>query len=183
MCSDFVLYVENSPNTLLINPKAKSMNYTAQIAKHLREVYFGGNWTSVNLKDKLSDVTWQQAITPVSSLNTIAILFNHLNYYVTAITKVLEGGPLDAKDKYSFAHPPINSQEDWEAILEKAWIDAERFARLIELIPDSQLEEDFTDGKYGSYHRNLFGVIEHIHYHLGQIAVVKKLLLENEGYK
>ena len=27
------------------------MNLTQQIAKHIREVYFGGNWTSVNLKE------------------------------------------------------------------------------------------------------------------------------------
>ena len=156
------------------------MNHTAQIAKHLREVYFGGNWTASNLKDKLSDVSWQQATTPVSSLNTIATLFNHLTYYVTAVTKVLEGGPLDAKDKYSFAHPPIKSQEDWEAILDKAWLDAEKFARLIELLPDDQLDENFAEEKYGSYYRNLNGIIEHIHYHLGQIAIVKKLLLEGE---
>jgi hypothetical protein len=27
------------------------MTSTKQIAKHLRKVYFGGNWTSANLKD------------------------------------------------------------------------------------------------------------------------------------
>ena len=36
------------------------MNLPFQIAKHFREVYFGGNWTSSNLKDNLADVDWQQ---------------------------------------------------------------------------------------------------------------------------
>ena len=36
------------------------MNLTAQIAKHFNDVHFGGNWTSVNLKETLADVTWQQ---------------------------------------------------------------------------------------------------------------------------
>ena len=36
---------------------------TRAMAKHVRDVHFGGNWTAVNLKDALADVTWQQATT------------------------------------------------------------------------------------------------------------------------
>ena len=105
------------------------MNLTAQIAKHFRDVHFGGNWTSVNLKETLADVTWQQATTKIYSLNTIATLVFHINYYVSAVTKVLQGEPLTAHDKYSFDLPPIQSQEDWEKLLNKTWSDAENFAR------------------------------------------------------
>ena len=152
------------------------MNLTAQIAKHLREVHFGGNWTSVNLKENLADVTWQQATTQVYSFNTIATLVYHMNYYISAVTKVLQGAPLDAKDKYSFDHPPIRSQEDWENLLDKTWTDAENFATLIEQFPESKLGETFVDEKYGNYYRNFHGIIEHIHYHLGQIVLIKKIL-------
>ncbi len=64
------------------------MNLPSQIAKHVREVYFGGNWTSSNLKDNLADVNWQQATTQVYNLNTIAILVFHISYYVNAVLKV-----------------------------------------------------------------------------------------------
>ncbi len=154
------------------------MNVTAQIAKHLRDVCFGGNWTSSNLKDNLADVTWQQATTQVYSFNTIATLVYHMSYFISAVSKVLQGGPLDAKDKYSFDHPPIRSREDWEKMLERVWMDAEHFAGLIEQLPDSRLWEDFSDNKYGNYYRNLHGIIEHIHYHLGQIVLIKKMLLQ-----
>ena len=153
------------------------MNLTAQIAQHLREVHFGGNWTSVNLKDSLAGITWQQATTKVDSLNTIAALVYHINYYVSAVLKVLEGGPLDAHDKYSFDLPLIQSREDWEKLLTKTWTDAENFTSLIEQLSESKLENDFSDKKYGSYYRNLHGVIEHIHYHLGQIVLIKKIIL------
>ena len=33
---------------------------TQQIAKHLREVYVGGNWTTSSLKEHLAELTWQQ---------------------------------------------------------------------------------------------------------------------------
>ena len=154
------------------------MNLTGQIAKNLREVFFGGNWTSSNLKDNLADVTWQQATAQVYSFNTVAALTYHMNYYVSAVLNVLQGKPLDAKDKYSFDLPLIQSQEDWEKLLNKTWTDAETFASLIEQLPETKLWETFTDKKYGNYYRNLHGVIEHIHYHLGQIVLLKKILLK-----
>jgi hypothetical protein len=154
------------------------MKLTEQIANHFREVHFGGNWTSVNLKESLADVNWQQATTPVYSFNTIAALVYHTNYYVSAVLKVLQGEPLHAKDKYSFDHPPIQSQEDWEKLLNKTWEDAENFATLIEQLPESKLGETFTDEKYGNYYRNIHGIIEHAHYHLGQIVLIKKILTQ-----
>lgn len=152
------------------------MSLTAQIAKHVREVHFGGNWTCSNLRDQLTDVTWQQAITKTGSFNSIAVLTYHTNYFVSAALNVLRGGPLDANDKYSFDHPPISSGEDWEKLRDKAWADAEALATLIEQLPESRLWEDFTNKKYGNYYRNIHGIIEHTHYHLGQITIVKKLL-------
>jgi hypothetical protein len=154
------------------------MNCTGQIAKQLRDVHFGGNWTASNLKENLADVSWQQAITRVYSFNTIAALVYHMNYYVGAVLKVLQGEPLSARDKYSFDHPPILSKEDWEKLLDKSWRDAESLAVSIEQLPENRLQEDFADNKYGSYHRNIHGTIEHIHYHLGQIVLIKKILLQ-----
>jgi hypothetical protein len=156
------------------------MNVTGQIAKHFREIHFGGNWTSVNLKDNLEDLSWQQATTQVYSFNTIATLVYHMNYYVSAVLKVLQGEALNAKDIYSFDHPPILSQVDWEKLLEKTWADAEKFASLIEQLQEIKLWETFSDEKYGNYYRNIHGIIEHCHYHLGQIVLIKKILLQTD---
>ncbi len=154
------------------------MNLTGQIAKQFRDVHFGGNWTASNLKENLADVTWQQATTKVYSLNTIATLVYHMGYYVNAVQKVLQGEPLNSSDKYSFDHPPILSQEDWEKLLDKTWTDAETFANSIEHFPENKLWEIFVDIKYGNYYRNIQGIIEHIHYHLGQIVLIKKIILQ-----
>ncbi len=154
------------------------MNLPGQLAQHLRDVHFGGNWTSVNIKETLKDVTWQQATTQVYSCNTIATLVYHMNYYISAVLKVLQGESLIAKDADSFTHPPIQTREDWEQLINKTWADAETFAGLIEQLPEKKLWEDFTDKKYGSYYRNIQGVIEHLHYHLGQIVIIKKVLVQ-----
>lgn len=154
------------------------MQLSTQLAKHLREVHFGVNWTWVNMKDSLADVDWQQATTKVHSFNTIATLVYHIHYFVIVAGRVLEGGPLEGNDKYSFDHPPIQSQEDWEQFLGKVWNGANHFADLVEKLPDGKLWETFSEEKYGTYYRNIQGIIEHTHYHLGQITLIKKLLRE-----
>ena len=155
------------------------MKLTQQIAKHLRDVHFGGNWTVSNLRDQLADVTWEQATTGVSGFHTIAALVYHTNFFVSATLKVMHGGPLDAKEKFSFDHPPIASPQDWERLLEKTWKDAEDLAVTIEQMPESQLWDHFLDEKYGTYYRCLHGPIEHCHYHLGQISLIKTMLARN----
>lgn len=154
-----------------------TMNIPKQIAKHFRDIYFGGNWTVSNLKENVSDVTWQQATTKVQDFNTIATLVFHIHYFVKVASEVIEGKPLNGNDKLSFDHPPINSQNDWLLFLDSVWSEGDQFASLIENLPDTILLENFTDGKYGNYYRNLTGIIEHAHYHLGQIVLIKKMVI------
>ena len=152
------------------------MEHTKQLAKHLREVHFGGNWTWVNLKDTLEGITWQQATTKVHSFNTIVALVYHINYYVGAITRVLKNEPIKASDKYAFDHPPVESEEDWQKMIAKTLKEGEGLAELIEQAPDERLDEIFVDEKYGNQYRNFLGLIEHTHYHLGQIVILRKLI-------
>jgi hypothetical protein len=155
------------------------MTLAIQTAKHLKDVFFGGNWTAVNLKTVLGDVNWTQATTPVLSFNTIATLVYHIGYYVNAVSAVLQGNALTAKDTYSFTHPPITNEADWQQLVQNTFDNATNFASLIAQLPDEKLEETFIDLKYGTWFRNLQGIIEHTHYHLGQIVLLKKMLHQN----
>ena len=154
------------------------MTTTQQLSKHFRDVFFGGNWTAVNMKDTLEGITWQQATTKVHNLNTIAVLVFHINYYIDAVLKVLQGETLKASDRYSFGMQPLASDEDWQKLINKTFTQAELFAARIETLDETKLFEDFADPKYGNYFRNLAGIIEHTHYHLGQISLIKKILNE-----
>lgn len=154
------------------------MTLSKQIAKNFRDVFFGGNWTAVNLKDTLQGVTWEQAVAKVYDLNTIAMLVFHINYYVDAVLKVLYGEGLNASDKFAFDVEPIKSEGDWQKLVSKTMTQAEQFAAEIEKWDDGKFFEDFTDPKYGNNYRNIVGIIEHTHYHLGQIVLIKKMLKE-----
>lgn len=158
------------------------MEPTTQLANRFREVILNGRWVAnTNFKDQLADVSWEQATQKVGSLNTIAALTFHIHYYIAGVLNVFEGGTLDIRDKYSFDMPPIQSQQDWEKLRSSLWRDAGRFADLVEQMPGERLQEVFVDAKYGTYQRNIEAMIEHSYYHLGQVSLIRKLLLAGEG--
>ena len=155
------------------------MESAAQLANRFREVLLNGTWiANTNFREQLTNLDWKSATTPVHSLNTIAILTQHVHYYINGLITVFTGGGLDISDRHSFDFPPVQSQQQWEAILNRLWMDAETFASLVEQIPAENLQAPFVNEKYGTLQRNIEGIIEHCYYHLGQIVLLKKLLAE-----
>jgi len=155
------------------------MENSTQLANRFREVLLNGKWiANTNYKQQLADVTWQQATHKIGSLNTIAALTFHVNYYISGVADFFEKGTLTINDKYSFDLPPIQSKKVWENL--ELIINAERFAELVEVMSDEQLDTIFVDEKYGTYRRNIEGMIEHSYYHLGQISLIKKMILEQK---
>lgn len=155
------------------------MESQIKLANRFREVILNGTWiANTNYKDQLNNLDWKIATTKIQTLNTISILAQHIHYYIAGIKNVLLGGKLEISDKFSFDFPLIESQEQWQAFLAKFWNDAEEFADLIEKIPEEKLHEDFVDEKYGNYLRNIDGMIEHSYYHLGQIVLIKKIIID-----
>lgn len=153
------------------------MKSTSQIAGRFREILLNGTWvTNTNYKDQLADLNWKIATTQLDSLNTIAILAQHIHYYINGINNFYKGGTLDIRDKYSFDFPPIDSQSQWDDFLTKLWNESEEFASLIEQMPEEKLGQMFVDEKYGTYQRNIDAMIEHAYYHLGQIVLIKKMI-------
>jgi len=158
------------------------MKRTDALAKRFREVLLNGTWiANTNYLDQLAGMKWKTATSPVEDLNTIATLAQHVHYYIAGIKQVLAGGSLDIRDRFSFDFPPIQSQNQWESFLTRFWNDAEAFASHLENMAEEKLAEAFVDEKYGTYQRNIDGMIEHAYYHLGQIVMLKKILMQRGG--
>ncbi|MRX65630.1 DUF1572 family protein [Maribacter luteus] len=154
------------------------MKSAQQLADRLEETILNGTWVAnTNYKDQLNDLDWKTATTKIESLNSIAILAQHIHYYTKGILEVFKGGTLDISDKYSFDFPPISSQNEWKNFLNRFWNDTEQLIKLIKELPEDSLNHVFVDKKYGTYLRNINGMIEHSYYHLGQIVLLKKMLL------
>ncbi|HMP30666.1 MAG TPA: DUF1572 domain-containing protein [Saprospiraceae bacterium] len=155
------------------------MNRTKLAAGRLTEVLLDGKWiANTNFKEQLFSISWEQANYKVENLNTIALLTFHINYYLKGVLQVLNGGPLEIRDRYSFDMPQIKSANDWTALVNDFLHTAEAFVNKVEQMSDSTFDLPFADEKYGSYARNIDGIIEHCYYHLGQISLLKKMIVK-----
>lgn len=155
--------------------------FSLRIAQHLRQVFTGGNWTYVNVQDVLKDVDLNEAFWQNVDGHCIMKWTYHIQYFVQAVIPVFEGEALDAHDKFSFDFPELKTESEWRSFVDQIFEDVEKLAVHIERIPDTKLLEVFVDQKYGDYHRNCWGLIEHTHYHLAQINQLKKEYRKRKG--
>ena len=157
------------------------MTRNITIANRLREVLLNGHWiANTNYKEQIQSVNWQQATQKVDSLNTIAALTYHINYYLAGLLNAFENGRLDIRDKYSFDLPAINSEIEWSKLVSEFLTNSEKFADKIEKMDEKIFDLPFIDEKYGTFLRNIEGVIEHSYYHLGQISLIRKMITQNK---
>lgn len=157
------------------------MTKNLTIANRLREVLLDGHWiANTNYKEQILNVNWQQATQKIDNLNTIAALTYHINYYLVGLLNAFEKGKLEISDKFSFDLPSINSESEWNKMVTDFLSNSEKFADRVEQMEDSIFDQPFIDEKYGTFLRNIEGVIEHSYYHLGQISLIRKMIIQNQ---
>ncbi len=155
------------------------MESAKQLAERFKDVILEGLWIArTNFKNELTQSNIELANTKISSLNTIALLTFHINYYIHGVLNVFKGGSLDIRDKFSFDAPPINTEEEWQALQEALYDNAQQFYEHVLQMSEEKLASNFVKKDYGSYRRNIEGMIEHCYYHLGQVAIIRKMILE-----
>jgi uncharacterized damage-inducible protein DinB len=156
------------------------MARTLYLAGRLREVFLNGKWiANTNYKEQLETVDYKHATHKNGNLNTIAALTFHINYYLEGLLKVLNGGPLDISDHYSFNIPEMNTEADWNMLVATLLQHAEDFAAAVGKLEDAVLDTPFVQEQYGTYLRNIEAVIEHSYYHLGQIVLIRKMIQQS----
>jgi hypothetical protein len=152
------------------------MLLAATIAQHVLDVHEGNNWTEVNLAHTLHDVTLAEAITQTAaSPNTIAALVRHLTFWNRVLARRAQGLATEIGPANGFDGPLLRTEADWLAVRADLWQSAHELAAAIRQVPDTTLTEPILPG-YSTTYKNLQGSVEHLHYHLGQLVVLKNLV-------
>ena len=150
------------------------MNITALIAQHVIDVHEGNNWTEVNIVNTLKDVTVQEATTLTkASPNTIASLLHHISFWNRVMVKRTQGIAVAVNEANGYDVPPL-TEETWLALKEDNLRSAQELADAVKAFDESKLMDPIIPN-YSSAYKNLQGAVEHIHYHLGQVVILKKL--------
>ena len=157
------------------------MKTTSLIAQHLLDVYEGNNWTDVCLAGVLKDVTLQEATALTSaSPNTLASILHHLAFWNRVMVQRIKGDYVHINEQNGFNLPPLQTEEDWVQLQVDGNVSAHQLAIAILNFDDSKLQEPLTSGGASAY-KNMQGAVEHVHYHLGQMMILKKLVKATRG--
>lgn len=69
----------------------------------------------------------------------------------------------------------LGNDVEWKKLIREMLVSASELAVATRDVPEETLELPIVAGGSSTY-KNLQGSVEHVHYHLGQIVVIKKLL-------
>lgn len=152
------------------------MNVREEIARHLLQVHEGGNWTEVSVRETLADVTPAEATRHTAgSPNTIAALLRHLTFWNRVMARRAQGQPTAIGPANGFDGPDPATEADWQTLQADNLRSAQELAAAIRAVPAERLAEPILAG-YSTAYYNLQGAVEHVHYHLGQLVILKHLV-------
>ena len=153
-----------------------------QYVTRFNEIYNGEPWYGENIVSKLNEVSDELAFTrPMRYVHAIAEVVAHMTYWRQSLISRLN------KDE-SF-HASVESEENWRDLLvlraagwKKVLSDFEESQKAIVQIlsrqPASILTTEYAGGHTFEY--LIQGVIDHDIYHLGQIALIRKMVLSQK---
>jgi uncharacterized damage-inducible protein DinB len=148
----------------------------ARIADQLTRAFTGDPWHGPPLRDLLSDITADQALSrPLPSAHTIWELVVHIDMYVNAAYDAIHGTPMPRWYGTEADWPAItfNTAPAWQEVRDNLFRNAERLAQAIERFTDARLTDTVPGREYDFYYM-LHGIVQHSIYHAGQIAVLKR---------
>ena len=167
-------------NLFYLQSKIRMMDIRILVAQHVIDVMEGGNWTDVNLADTIKDVSVEEATKRTAgSPNTIASLLHHLAYWNRVMIQRINGVKVEVPDINGFDVPDLKTDQDWGNLKADLNTSAHELADAIRNFDLERIAEPIVPG-YSSAYKNLQGTVKHIHYHLGQIVILKKLAKKAE---
>jgi len=141
-------------------------------------LYEKGAWFGDTYMEKLNDVTEKEAFTPpVKGVHTIAELIAHVIYWRSPIIKKLKG----EKDYVAAVDSPENwisldtlKAKGWKTLLKEFAESQQQLLTLLRDVKPEFFKSEYSAGNSWDYVTE--GIVQHDIYHLGQLALIKKMI-------
>ncbi len=147
------------------------MKTATELAERINDMYQGENWSGLNLKDLLADISFSEATTLTKVSNySIASVVAHIIYYLKSVTNNMESDDVDIREEKGFQIKNMEGDVDWQELLRTLGL---AVANLVNKINDMDANENIETFQID---RNLHAAIEHCYYHLGQLLFLKRML-------
>lgn len=152
------------------------MSEIERMLDQLDRAWKGEAWHGPSLHELIDDLSPEEAATtPPRATHSSWLLLHHITCWVSAPTSRLRAIPLEVTEEMIWKPVPTPTLENWDRARADADVAFQEFRAAVAAIPESQLDE--ASGRDGlSRYSLVYGVIQHIAYHGGQIGLVKKML-------
>ena len=156
------------------------MSEVARLGSQLKRASEGGAWHGPALLELLADVSAEQAASrPLAGAHSIWEIVLHVAAWQGFATRALEGEPMpiDLADEENW--PPVKDagEEAWRAAVAEVGEVNRRLRQALRKLSDEDLERIVGGREYNVYFL-LHGIVQHGLYHAGQIALLKKALVQ-----
>ena len=159
----------------------RSISELDRIRDQFRRAFEGEAWHGPSVLALLEGVTAQQAAAhPIPGAHSIWELTLHIRAWERAGLRRLKGDPAQLTDAEDWE--PINdtSEAAWEATKQQLIDNHRELLDTIASVDESRLNEPIMthpDIPFSSVYVTLHGVVQHDLYHAGQMAMLKKALV------
>lgn len=159
----------------------RSVSEVDRIRDQFRRAFDGEAWHGPAVLALLDGVTAQQASAhPIPGAHSIWELTLHIAAWERACLRRLKGDPAQLTDAEDWE--PINDTSDaaWEATKQELIDNHRELLDAISSVDESRLDESIykdSNVPYSSVYVTLHGGVQHDLYHAGQIAMLKKALV------
>jgi len=164
-----------------MTPQEQRSTELDRIRDQFRRAFEGEAWHGPSVLALLDGVTAQQAAAhPIPGAHSIWELTLHIAAWERACLRRLNGDPAQLTDAEDWE--PINDTSDaaWEATKQQLIDNHRELLDAIARVDESRLDETIYQDPnipYSSIYVTLHGVVQHDLYHAGQIAMLKKALV------
>ena len=152
-----------------------------RIRDQFRRAFDGEAWHGPSVLSLLDGVTAQQAAAhPIPGAHSIWQLTMHIAAWERACKRRLEGDPAQLTDQEDWQPIDDTSEAAWENTKQQLIENHRELMDAIAKVDDAQLNDPiikYGDTPFSSVYVTLHGGVQHDLYHAGQIAMLKKALV------
>jgi uncharacterized damage-inducible protein DinB len=150
------------------------MSEISFIVDQLNRAFDGEAWHGPALMEVLGDVDAKTAAgRPLSKAHCMWELVIHLTGWERVVLQRLQGQVATLTDAQNFGHLESATEQAWQSTVAVLRQTHAELIKLVSDLPESRLTER-VPGKDYDVRFMLYGAIQHVAYHAGQIAILKR---------
>jgi DinB family protein len=150
------------------------MNDSERLADQLKRALNGDAWHGPSWRETLEGVTREAALhRPIPDAHTIGEILLHANTWHGVVRRRLQGESPDVSDAEDWPAAAFADEAAWSAAVVRLFESGSALVATVGQFPAERLHEK-RPGTDGTWYELIIGELQHVLYHAGQVAVLKK---------